>query len=427
MQFGPFTIGRTKSLPPLSPVGAGGWLTIREPYTGAWQQNVQIDLASVETNPTVFACQTLIAADIAKLRLRLVSLDDDGIWNELDSPAFSPVLRKPNRFQTRLKFVEQWMLSKLSRGNTYVLKERDARGLVVALYVLDPSKVTPLVAPDGSVYYQLCRNDLASLPEDVIVPAREVIHDRMYTPYHPLVGVSPIVACGLAATQGSKISSNSALFFGAGANPGGVLTAPGAVSDATAARLKAYWEANYTGANVGRVAVVGDGLKYEPMTMTAVDSQLIDQLKWTSETICSAYHVPPYMVGVGPPPPYNSATVLYSMFYAQCLQSLIESLELALDEGLELPRPYGTEFDLDDLMRMDSDAQVTMLEKAVRAGLMERNEGRKKLNLPPLADAPEPEPEPEPDPEAEDEDETLDFARFATSLLTKVGAIDYAA
>ena len=52
-------------------------------------------------------------------------------------------------------------MSKLVHGNTYVLKQRDARGVVVAGYVLDPTKVTPLVAPDGSIFYALGRSDLA--------------------------------------------------------------------------------------------------------------------------------------------------------------------------------------------------------------------------------------------------------------------------
>lgn len=49
-------------------------------------------------------------------------------------------------------------------------------------------------------------------------------------------------ACGLAAIQGLRIQTNSARFFAQGASLGGVLTAPGAISDETAKRLKAYWE-----------------------------------------------------------------------------------------------------------------------------------------------------------------------------------------
>src|SRR5678815_2646817 len=126
---------------------------------GAWQRNQEVSMDTVLTYSAVFSCVTLIAADIGKLCLRLVSEDDDGIWTPVESASFSPVLRKPNRYQTRGKFVEQWMVSKLVHGNTYALKQRDNRGVVTALYILDPTRVTPLVSADGAVYYELKRDD----------------------------------------------------------------------------------------------------------------------------------------------------------------------------------------------------------------------------------------------------------------------------
>ena len=105
--------------------------------------------------------------------------------------------------------------------------------------------------------------------------------------FHPLIGVSPMFASGLAARQGLNIQGGSATFFANGSQPGGVLTAPGAISDDTATRLANFWNTNFTGANAGRIAVVGDGMKYETMTMSAADAQLIEQLKWTADVVCS--------------------------------------------------------------------------------------------------------------------------------------------
>jgi phage portal protein BeeE len=74
-----------------------------------------------------------------------------------------PALRKPNRFQNHIQFKESWAISKLTRGNTYVLIERDQRGVPSAFYVLDPSRVKVLVAPDGAVFYELQIDNLAGL------------------------------------------------------------------------------------------------------------------------------------------------------------------------------------------------------------------------------------------------------------------------
>jgi HK97 family phage portal protein len=370
-------------------VGSGrGWwpLMVRDHYPGAWQANDEIRVGDVLSYWAVFSCVTLIASDIGKLRVKLVSQDGNGIWSETESPAFSPVLRKPNHYQTRIKFFEQWVTSKLVWGNAYVLKERDQRGVVVALYVLDPCKVTPLIAPNGDVYYDLRRHDLAGLERDenITVPAREIIHDLMVPLYHPLVGVSPIYACGLAALQGLRIQDNSVNFFTNNSQPSGLLLAPGAISDGTADFVKNRWEENFSGANYGRVAVLADNLKYEPMTINAVDAQLTEQLKMTAETICATFHVPSYMIGAAAAPSYNNIEALSQQYYSQCLQSLIENLELCLDEGLALPVPYGTEFDLEGLLRMDTAAKVKAAADAIGAGFLAPNEARKSFDLTPV-------------------------------------------
>jgi HK97 family phage portal protein len=382
-----FEIARAQQKSALSvPDGTRGWFPlVRESFTGAWQRGVVVDRQSVLSNHAAFACMTLIASDVAKLRCKLVE-QVRGIWTETDSAAFSPVLRKPNHFQNRIQFWESWVLSKLTRGNTYVLKERDQRGVVVALYVLDPNRVKPLVADDASVFYQLNADNISGLRTEVTVPASEIIHDRFNCLFHPLVGLSPIFAAGVAAMQGNSIQNNSAWFFGNKSQPGGILTAPGRIDPENAKRLKEAFDNNYSGENAGRIAVVGDGLKYEALAMNAKDSQLIEQLKWTAEVVCSTFHVPPYKVGVGAMPPYTNVQALNVEYYSQCLQVLIEAAELCLDEGLGLTsvagKTLGTEFDVDNLLRMDSVAQMEMLDKA--KNLMKPNEARRKLDLPPV-------------------------------------------
>jgi HK97 family phage portal protein len=367
----------------------GWWPIVRESYAGAWQQNVEVNNDRVMANWAVFACMTLISGDIGKLRLKLVEKDEDDIWTATQSAAFSPVLRKPNHFQTRQKFIEQWITSKLSHGNTYVLKERDQRGVVVRMYVLDPTRVRPLVAPNGDVYYQLQDDDISRLPESIpAAPASEIIHDTMICLFHPLVGISPIYACGLAAMQGQNILENSTRFFGNSSQPGGVLTAPGQIADDTAKRLKEHWERNYTGANAGRIAVLGDGLKYEAMSVTATDAQLIEQLKLSAQVISACFHVPAWKIGVAPLPAGQKIEDLNQIYYSDCLQSLIESVEASLDEGLGLSavtgRELGVEFDLDDLLRMDTGTLTTALRDQVGAGITAPNEARARVNLPPV-------------------------------------------
>src|SRR4030095_6618511 len=196
--------------------------------------------------------------------------------------------------------------------------------------------------------------------------------------YHPLVGVSPIYACGIAASQGLSIQTSSQSFFKNASQPGGILTTPNEISEETAATFKERWLAGFTGANAGKVAILSHGMKYEPVAVTAVDAQLIEQLKWTADTVCSCFHIQPYMISAGPPPPYANIEPLTIQYYSQCLQSLIENFELCLDEGLELPEPYGTEIALDDVLRMDRGARSEAASASISSGALTINEARQK-------------------------------------------------
>lgn len=365
----------------------GWWPVIRESFAGAWQRSVAFPVQDVLTQSTVWACATLIASDISKMCIDLMSRDPrTEVLTAVDTKSpFWPVLRKPNHFQNRINFLESWMLSKLSRGNTYVLKGRDNRNVVTDLYVLEPQRVQPLVTPSGDVYYALGQDVLSGVTSaSTVVPASEIIHDRMNCLFHPLVGLSPIVACGLAAVQGLKIQHNSVRLFANGASMSGVLTAPGQISESTAKRLEDYWNTNFAGEqNAGKIAVLGDGLNFEKMTMSSVDAQLIDQLKWSDEKVCSTFHVPAYMVGVGAPPNYNNIEALNQQYYTQCLQAHVESIELCLEEGLDVS-DYEIELDVDSVMRMDTATKMKTASDGVKGGIFTPNDGRKLFNLKPL-------------------------------------------
>jgi len=369
---------------PMQPAFDPQWYPIiREPYSGAWQRNQEIHTTGITAFYAVFACMTLIASDISKLRVKFLR-EKQGVWQEDKSSAYDPVLRRPNKMQNSIQFWEGWILSKLTRGNTYALKGRDARGVVNQLYVLDPSRVKPMVADNGDVFYELQQDNVSDIRTAITVPSKEIIHDRMNCFYHPLCGIPPLYAATLAATQGLAIQRNAVQFFDNRSVPGGVLSAPGRISELTVASLKDQWEQQFGGRNTGKVAVLGDGMKYEPMAVTAHDAQMLEQAKASAEWVCSAFHVPPYKIGVGPLPSYNNIQALNVEYYSQCLQSLIEAAEVCLDQGLEMGPSVGVEFDLDGLLRMDTVSQISSLKEAASAGLLAPNEGRARLGYPPV-------------------------------------------
>lgn len=367
------------------PASRGGWMSlISEPFSGAWQRNLEIKPTTVLSFHAVFSCISLIASDISKMPLRLMRRDSNGIWKENNNGTPARIYRRPNAFQNRMQFFEYWLNSKLCHGNTVVLKIRNTRGDITELRILDWNKVTPLVADDGSVFYQINPDNMTGVEASVTVPAREVIHDRFNCLFHPLVGLSPIYAAGLAAMQGHHIQENSAHFFRNGSKPSGVIEVPGNITDENARKLKANWETGYTGENAGKTGLLSNGAKYNPISMSADDAKVVEQLQMSEKIVCSTFHVPAYKAGVGDLPSYDNIEALEQQYYSQCLQTLIESIELLLDEAFELEDDAGTEFDVSALLRMDSERRIKTLGEGVKNTILTPNEARRSENLPPV-------------------------------------------
>ncbi|EES2227137.1 TPA: phage portal protein, partial [Escherichia coli] len=156
-------------------------------------------------------------------------------------------------------------------------------------------------------------------------------------------------------------------------------------TEENAKKLKSNWDSGYTGENAGKTAILSNGAKYNPTTFSPVDAQTVEQLKMTAEIVCSVFRVPAYKIGVGQPPSSDNVEALEQQYYSQCLQTLIESIELLLDEALETGENESTEFDVTTLLRMDSERRMKTLGDAVKNTLLTPNEARKRENLPPLA------------------------------------------
>jgi HK97 family phage portal protein len=386
----PFGLEIRRAEKALTPASGSLWhRLVHEPFAGAWQRNQEEKRGDVLTYPTLYACIASIAQDIGILRFRMRKLQN-GVWVPGSDPAVERVLDQPNHYQNQQQFRESWQISRLTQGNTYALKRRDAQRRVDALYVLDPFKVRPMVADDGSVWYELLSDRLTDLPsgnpgENLLVPASEISHDRELTLHHPLIGVPPLCAAHWPAVKNLRILRSAAEFFGNKAQAGGILVAPGAISEPTAARLKAYWDENFTGANAGKIAVIGDGLKYEPLTTNAVDSQLVEQMRYSDEQICQAFRIPPFIVGIGQIPAGMKADDMALAYHNRALHPRIDAMENLLDSGLDVKRPLGIELDLEPLLRMDYTKRAEYATKLVGGKVMLPDEARAIFDMLPTA------------------------------------------
>ena len=368
----------------LHSIHTGAWSRVLEPFAGAWQRNIEVRLDSVLAYPAIFSCISLISSDIAKMPMAVKRRQSNGVWVRVNNPVLTPLLEKPNFYQTPMQFFELWMISKLAHGNAYILKLRDEADRVRQLRVLDPRRVIPYISDDGEIFYSILTDELNGLPGGLYVPARELIHDRFNTFFHPLCGLSPIYASGLAAVGGEAMLRNSAHTFKNGGKPGGIITVPGSVDKDKAAEIRDNWNTGYTGENAGKTALLADGASFVAVAQTATDAQLVEQLNMSNQLVASTFRVPLYKIDTGQTPSYNNIEALEQAYYSQCLQVHMTAIEGLIADTFDLDAQTCVEFDHSRLLRMDTAARYKSYGDGIGAGFLAPNEARIKENMQPV-------------------------------------------
>lgn len=372
----------------IGPIVGGSWRTIFDNVTGAWSADSTISQDTILRQATVFRCITLIADDCGKIPLNLMSRHETGVWLPQPGSPRAKLLQKPNEFQTRLQFIKYWLCSLLLDGNTYVLLRRDGTGRIRRMTVLDPTLVTPMVSEQGNIYYRITgvADRLQRIEGvDMIVSAADIIHDTYITFNHPLLGCAPLLAAANAGMASIKANEHTRYLFTNHAMPGGILEVAEGLTDEQFATLKARWE-TYQGEDYGKPIVLENGVKFTPLTMKSVDTQLLEFLGFSREEICIALGVPPWKIGAGPMPSAPNAEVQQRNYYSQTLQIRLEAIEALLDAAFTLnPAQYRTEFDVRrGLFRMDALTQAKIDDLEMKAASLAPNEARAERNRLPV-------------------------------------------
>ncbi|WP_369796347.1 phage portal protein, partial [Snodgrassella sp. CFCC 13594] len=172
-------------------------------------------------------------------------------------------------------------------GNAYILNKGNG------LHVLDPRNVYPMLADDGSVFYQVSADKLAGTGAGDIYPASQVLHDRSNCLWHPLVGVSPLFACATSGTMAAHIQENSTNVFANSGKPSGLIMTVDGADKEKVDELGKHLNQTFKGQKAGNLAVTAGELKYIAFSpVNATDAQLIEQLGWTIADIARAFGVP---------------------------------------------------------------------------------------------------------------------------------------
>ena len=334
----------------------------------------------------VYSCVRILAEAVAGLPLHLYKYTDDGGKEKaIDHPLYRLLHDEPNPEMSSFVFRETLMTHLLLWGNAYAQIIRNGKNEVIALYPLMPNKMTVERDAKGQLYYSYNRgNDEAIQDKQQTVTLRP--SDVLHIPglgFDGLVGYSPIAMAKNAIGMAIACEEFGAKFFANGAAPSGVLEHPGTIKDP--ARVRDAWQSQFGGSsNSGKVAVLEEGMKYTPISISPEQAQFLETRKFQINEIARIFRVPPHMVGDLEKSSFSNIEQQSLEFVKYTLdpwvirweQSLMRAL-LAADEKAT----YFVKFNLEGLLRGDYQSRMNGYAIGRQNGWMSANDIRELENL----------------------------------------------
>lgn len=334
----------------------------------------------------VYACVRILSEAIAGLPLHLYRYDKDGSKKKaIDHTLYTLLHDEPNPEMTSFVFRETLMTHLLLWGNAYAQIIRNGKGEVIALYPLMPNHMEVDRAPDGRIYYKYTRDSSeANAGKDarVILTSDDVLHIPGLG-FDGLVGYSPIAMAKNAIGMAIACEEYGAKFFANGAAPSGVLEHPGTLKDP--ARVRDSWNAAYGGsANSHKVAVLEEGMKYTPISISPNEAQFLETRKFQINEIARIFRVPPHMVGDLEKATFSNIENETLNFVKYTLDPWVIRWEQSLGRALFNPqekKEYFFRFNLDGLLRGDYASRMSGYATGIQNGIFSVNDCRELENM----------------------------------------------
>jgi HK97 family phage portal protein len=198
-----------------------------------------------------------------------------------------------------------------------------------------------------------------------------------------LVGYSPIAMAKNAIGLAMATEEYGAKFFANGAAPGGVLEHPGTIKDPQ--KVKESWNMAYQGSsNAHRVAVLEEGMKYQPIGISPEQAQFLETRKFQINEIARIFRVPPHMVGDLEKSSFSNIEQQSLEFVKYTLDPWVIRWEQAISRSLLSPsekKLYFSKFNVDGLLRGDYASRMNGYATARQNGWMSANDIRELENL----------------------------------------------
>lgn len=325
---------------------------------------------------SVWACVNLVQNAAGTLPCMVYG--EDGVTVDKESPLYELLHDMPNMDDTAPEFWSMAALCLMMDGNFFAEKKMVGKRLV-ALNPLHPLSVDVCRTKDGknSRYYDVTEDGKKRrVPEDKMFHVRGARLPGCDRGMSPIGVVRNTVGNALAGEKVAGRMFKNGLMSSLIVSSDQILKAEQRkqISDT----LKQFAGAD----KAGGVTVLEAGFKPYPMSINPKDAQFLEARQYSVEQICRIFGVPPVMIGHAA----NGTTTwgsgieqLILQFTKTCMRPMLKRIEAAIYRDLldaSTRKTVKVKFNMEELLRGDSQARAEFLSKMVGSGIYLVNEAR---------------------------------------------------
>lgn len=300
-----------------------------------------------------------------------------------DSLLYQVLHESPNSRMTPFEFWRAMIMNHDLRGNAFARLERNAAGNVTAMWPMPADQVEVMVLDDGAMIYQYQLGDNIA-----VLAADNVLHLKNLG--NGTTGLSKLEFMRASTDEAAKAQETASKVFGTGGKPTGILMLDRVLTPEQRNKLHATFSGMAEG-STSRLYVLEANMKYEQLSMSPEDQQLLETRKFTVEEICRWFDVPPVMVHHSNVSTWGSGIEqIVDGFYKLTIRPMLVNIEQATRKRVLTAKQrsnMSAEFALDALLRGSPTQRADLYSKNVQNGIMTRNECRQLENLPPVTGA----------------------------------------
>ena len=355
-------------------------------FMGSSAAGKRVNERSAMQMTAVYSCVRILSEAVASLPIHVYKYNDSGGKEKaLDHPLYFLLHDEPNPEMTSFVFRETLMTHLLLWGNAYAQIIRNGKGEVIGLYPLMPDRMQVDRDEHGQLYYEynLSSDDAPTMKGNtVVLKPSDVLHVPGLG-FDGLVGYSPIAMAKNAIGLAIAAEEYGSKFYANGAAPSGVLEHPGTLKDPS--RVRESWTQTFGGSsNANKVAVLEEGMKYTPISISPNEAQFLETRKFQINEIARIFRVPPHMVGDLEKSSFSNIEQQSLEFVKYTLDPWVSRWEQSMIRSLlttEEKSTYFIKFNVDGLLRGDYQSRMNGYAIGRQNGWMSANDIRELENL----------------------------------------------